>query len=248
MTREEAMVRMENNKARLDELVRAYNAATQEKRFEDALRIDKDIDTVVGEYAVDAQHAEFERCRESENPMMTAICLLDYTVLAVKDEPIENSELTERKVVEKKKMIDLAKLHKYCKGIGADEKWLNYAEKMNFLLTAQKAIDLGIDPKEINDSYAMADISRDLDMGKTPTSNTNLLRTLNMCVQAMIGDGFSATSHDVKYLLSIYSKHGKKALTVSCSNHAKFRSYLAEICHRIVLDKHYEVEYKAKKA
>ena len=60
-------------------------------------------------------------------------------------------------------------------GIGADKEWAYKVEKLNFLLTAQKAKDLGIDPKEVNDSFAMADISKQIDMGKNPTSKTNLL-------------------------------------------------------------------------
>ena len=75
-----------------------------------------------------------------------------------------------------------------------------------------------------------------------------MLRTLQTIVTSMLGEGYKATSHDVNYLLSVYTKKNRKALTVSCANHKNFTSYIAEICHRIVLGKHYDVEYKAKKS
>lgn len=120
-------------------------------------------------------------------------------------------------------------------------------EKFNFLLTAQKAIDLGIDPKEINDSYAMSDLSKQIDMGKTPTSKTNILKTLTKVVQAMIGEEYKPTSHDVNFLMSVYSKKSRKALTVTCANHKYLRGYLMEICNRIVTGGVYGLEYKAVK-
>ena len=63
----------------------------------------------------------------------------------------------------------------------------------------------------------------------------------------MLGDGYKATSHDVNFLMSVYTKKGRKALSVSCANHRFFCGYIAEVCHRIVTNKAYEVEYRAKK-
>ena len=118
---------------------------------------------------------------------------------------------------------------------------------MNFLLTAQKAIDLGLNPKDVNDSYAMSEIAAQYDMGKNPTSKTNMLRTLTTVVQAMLGEEYKPVSHDVNFLLSVYSRKNRRALTVSCANHRSFRNYIAEICHRIVTGKSYALDYKVKK-
>ena len=148
---------------------------------------------------------------------------------------------------DKERQIDLLKLHKYCGKIGANENWAHIAQKMNFLLTAQKAVDLGINPKAVNDSYAMSEIAREFDMGKNPVSKTNLLKTLQTVITAMLGEQYKATSHDVNFLMSVYSKKNRKALTVTCSNHRYFRNYLAEVCHRIVTGKSYELDYRTKK-
>ena len=112
---------------------------------------------------------------------------------------------------------------------------------------AFKARDLGLDPQKVNDSYAMSEIARQFEMGKNPTSKTNMLRTLQMVVTAMLGEGYKATSHDVNFLLSVYSRKNRKALVVSCANHRNFRAYIAEVCHRIVTGKEYELEYKTKR-
>ena len=109
------------------------------------------------------------------------------------------------------------------------------------------ARDLGLDPQKVNDSYAMSEIARQFEMGKNPTSKTNMLRTLQMVVTAMLGEGYKATSHDVNFLLSVYSRKNRKALVVSCANHRNFRAYIAEVCHRIVTGKEYELEYKTKR-
>lgn len=135
-------------------------------------------------------------------------------------------------------------------GIGADKNWVYQAEKLNFLFTVQRATDLGVPAerlKEINDSYAMSTIAKEFDMGKNPVSKTNILKTMQSLVTAMLGEGYKATSHDVNFILSVYARKNRKALTVSCANHKYFRNYMAEVCHRIVTGKTYDVEFKADK-
>jgi len=85
-------------------------------------------------------------------------------------------------------------------------------------------------------------------MGKTPTSKTNMLKTLQAVIDAMLGEGkFKATSHDVAYLLSVYSRKNRAALTVTCANHRYFRNYIAEVCHRCATGKSYEIDHCTKK-
>ena len=179
--------------------------------------------------------------------MLTAVTTLSFVTIGVKDEQKGDDKVPVRAIVDKERQIDLLKLHKYCGSIGANENWSSIAQKMNFLLTAQKAVDLGIDPKVVNDSYAMSEIAREFDMGKNPTSKTNLLKTLQTVITAMLGEQYKATSHDVNFLMSVYSKKNRKALTVTCANHRYFRNYLAEVCHRIVTGKTYELDFKTKK-
>ncbi len=244
MTTAESIARMAKLREELEELCKKYNEANQAGLAADVRKLDDEMTQRVNEYTSIVRDMCFEDCKAAADPMLKAITMLSYETIAAKDAKKGDMKIPVREIVPALKQIDLLKLDQFCGGIGADKNWSHYAMKLNFLLTAQKCKDLGIDPKSINDSYSMSEIARDLNMGKNPTSNTQLLKTLQKVVSAMIGDAYKATSHDVQYLMSIYTKKNKAALTVTCANHKYLRQYLAEICHRIVTNKAYSVEYK----
>ena len=247
MTREENTAKLATLRSEAEALVKEYNEAIQTGKFEEASKVDAKLTEKVNEYTATVRDMCFEDCKNTANPMLTAVTTLSYVTIGTKDEQKGDDKVPVRSIVDKERPIDLFKLDKYCGGIGADKNWLHIAQKMNLLLTAQQATDLGLDPKAVHDSYAMSEIAREFDMGKNPTSKTNLLRTLQTVITAMLGEGYKATSHDVNFLLSVYSKKNRKALTVTCANHRYFRNYMAEICHRIVTGKAYELDYKTKK-
>ena len=236
MTREEGMAKLAELKSSVDEQVKVFNDAVQNGRFEESTKADKAMTGTINEYTATVRDMCFEECKATDDPMLAAVKALSYVTIGVKDEQKGDDKVPVRVIVDKERQIDLLKLDKFCGGIGADPNWMHVAQKMNFLLTAQKAKDLGLDPAKVNDSYAMSEIARQFEMGKNPTSKTNLLKTLQMVVTAMVGDGHKATSHDVNFLL-----------TVSCANHRNFRGYVMEVCHRIVTGKSYELEYKTKR-
>ena len=248
MTKEEMTAMLTEIHAAADALALAYNDAMFSSNIDEATRVNAEIEKKIGEYAEQARLLVFCDCKDAEDPMMEAVKRLTYQVLSVKDEPVEGSDMTRRIIVLKDKQIDLLKLHKFCNGIGADHNWPYMIEKFNMLLTARKAEELGIDPQSINDSYAMSEIARDFDLGRNPASKTKILDTLRNIVCAMIGEEYmpNVNSHDVAFLLSIYSKKSRKALTVSCANHKYMRGYVMEICHRVATGKTYDVEYKTK--
>ncbi len=249
LSHDEAVKKMNGLRTEVEGLVSSYNEAYQAGKFEEAMKLSKAIEEKVNEYTSVVRDDCFEACKNSKDPMLTAVTLLSFVTIGVKDEQKGDDAIPVRIVVDKERQIDLFKLYKYCgeKGIGADPKWLYMAEQLNMLLTAQKAQDLGLDPKVVNDSFAMSNIAREIDLGKSPTSKTNILKTLQSIITAMLGEGYKATSHDVNFLMSTYSKKNRKALTVTTANHKTLRGLLAEICHRIVTDKQYAVDYKAVK-
>ena len=247
MTREENVAKLAQLKSEVGEIVKTYNDAIQNGRFEESTKADTAMTEKINEYTATVRDMCFEDCKATDDPMLAAVRTLSYVTIGVKDEKKGDDKVPVRTVVDKERAIDLLKLDKYCGGIGHDKEWMHVAQKMNFLLTCQKARDLGLDPQKVNDSYAMSEIARQFEMGKNPTSKTNMLRTLQMVVTAMLGDGYKATSHDVNFLLSVYSRKNRKALVVSCANHRSFRGYIAEVCHRIVTGKEYELEYKTKR-
>lgn len=251
MTREERVANLATLLTEAKTLCQSLNEARQEnKPTDEVAKIFTNLGEKVNEYTNAARTLAFEDCKATENPMLKAVTDLTYKTIAARDVQKDDGdkfpicEIDEDVV----RPIDLLKLHQYCDGVGADQNWPHIAQKMNFLLTAQKAVDLGIDPKEVNDSYEMSNIARGFDMGKNPTSKTNLLKTLQTVVFAMLGEGYKAKSHDVNFLMSVYARKSRKALTVSCANQRNFCRYLAEICHRIVTDGSYTMEYTKKKA
>lgn len=251
MTKTENAAKKAELRTKAEEQVKVYNDAIQNGKFEEALKADEEITKAVNEYTSIVREECFDECKSAENPMLEAVTRLTFTTIGTKDNKKGEEKIPVREVIDKDRAIDLLKLHKAVDGgIGVEKNWAHKAEKLNFLLTAQKAVDLGIKSeklKEIHDSYAMSEIAKQIDMGKTPTSKTNLLKTLQTVITAMLGEEVKATSHDVNYLMSIYSRKNRKALTVTCANHKYFRGYLAEICHHIVTGNPYEVEYKKAK-
>ena len=245
MAKEQNEVRLKELRSEAEELVKRYNDATQTGtgKYEEARKLDEAIQGKVNEYTSIVREMCFEECKAAPDPMLAAVTILSFVTIAVNDKKEGEDKIPIRSLIEKERPIDLLKLDQYCNGIGANKNWSHIAQKMNFLLTYQKAVDLGIDPKVVNDSYSMTSIAREFDMGKNPTSKTNLLKTLQAVVSAMLGDEYKATSHDVNFLLSVYARKNRKALTVSCANHKNFRNYIAEVCHRIVTGKSYGLDF-----
>ena len=177
MTREENTAKLAQLRSDAEALVKEYNEAIQNGKYEDATKADTKLTDTVNEYTATVRDMCFEDCKNTENPMLTAVTTLMFVTIGVKDEQKGDDKVPVRSIVDKERQIDLLKLHKYCGSIGANENWSHIAQKMNFLLTAQKCVDLGVDPKSVNDSYSMSEIAREFDMGKNPTSKTNLLKT-----------------------------------------------------------------------
>lgn len=231
-----------------ESLTLEFNDAVQNGDFNKSAELNDKIEQTVNEYTSIAREEAFAKCRATDNPMLTAIKLLTFTTIRAKDTKVGEEKIPVRVIEEVEKPIDLLKLHKSVEGgIGVDKDWVHKVEKLNFLLTAQKATELGIDVETVNESYAMSEIARKINMGKTPTSKTNILKSVQLVVTAMIGEEYKAVSHDVNFLMAIYSRKNRKALTVTCANHKYLRQYMMEICHRIVMGKTYNLEYKTIK-
>lgn len=243
MKREDRINEMAKLRAEAEELCKQYNELIIAGKFDSS--VEEKISEKVNEYTSHARTIAFEDCVATGDPMLEACKRLTYDTIRAKDEPIEDSKLKKKVIEDIGKPIQLGKLHKFADGgIGQDKNWIYALEQLNYILTAQKAVDLGIDPKDIKDNYYMSKISRDYDLGKNPASNTNLLKTLNSIIAMMVGADYKAVSHDVNYLKSIYTKKGRKALSVTCANHRFMQNYVQEICHRIICGKVYDVDYK----
>lgn len=270
MTRAEKIAELAKLREKAEGLVMQYNDGIQKDDSNPTIEIDeKDsegnstgnkvrvyistlLEQTVNTYTAKAREICFDDCRAADDPMLEAIKRLTFTTISVKETKKGDDKIPVSEIVEKEKAIDLLKLHKSVEGgIGKDPKWNGLVERMNFHMTARQAKrllkkkeHLSAILKEINDSYMMCEIARNIDMGKDPTSNTKLLGTLQAVVSAMIGEEYKATSHDVNYITDLYASKGRGALAVNCANHRYFRGYIAAVCHSIVTGEDYEISFK----
>lgn len=261
MSREERIAKLAETEAKIRELVSQYNEKIGDDKAADAYKLKPEIDKLLSDYAEDARIICFGDCRDSGDPMLEAVKELTYEVVSVKEIKSKDGGVPRLEVGSKNRNIDLRQLHKFINdGIGADKKWIYMIEQFNFRMTCRVAMEIGYTPdrmKEISDSYAMSAVAREIQLsasskGKTPdpTSNTQILKTLQGIVDAMLGAGnYKVTSHDIKYIEWIYGKkNNKQALTVSCANHKFLTQYIAEVCHHLVTGAEYCADYKAAKA
>jgi hypothetical protein len=254
-TREENLAKLVELRATADQKALEYNEALQKGEVKLYMKLDEEIKEAIGEYTGIVKLMCYQDCCATEDPMLAAVKTLTFMTIVAKDTLPEDSKIPVRTIEAKEKDIDLLDLDKYARknggeGIGHEKNWAHHMQAFNCALTAQKALDLGAsadDLKTINDSYNMSTIAQAIEMGKNPCSKTQMLKTLQSVITDMLGDGYKATSHDVNYLMSVYSKKGKKALAVSCASHRHLAVYIGRVCHRIVTGKSYEVEYKKRK-
>lgn len=249
MTNEERIAKLAELDADVKGRVQLYNEAVLEGDLNKAAAINGGIEDKVNEYTGIARDLCFAECLACDDPMLEAVKRLSFQTIAVKDVKQDDGKSTKREVIQKERQIDIAKLHDIATGgIGHNKDWPLMIQKLNLLMTVEVAKELGIDPTNIYNCYKISDIAREYKMGKTPASKTNLLKTLTMIVQAMIGEDYKPTSHDVNFLIRAYTRKDRRALTIACANHKYMRGYIMEICHKIALGKEYSVRHPEKKA
>lgn len=224
------MATLAEMRAKAEELLEKADSA---ETITEAQKFEKELEQTINECTAEMKLQAFNKCQSSANPMHTAILEFDFPSIKVKETKDKDSGNVVRSIVECRKPIDLGELHKKIGGIGADKNWIYIAEKLNYLLTIRAAKELGTSVKTEN--YRMNEVSQQIDMGKTPLSNTNILKTLQVVITSMLGEGNNATSHDVKYLMYVYAQDNKKSKTaITAANHKTLRMYLKKVCYRIL--------------
>lgn len=210
-----------------------------------------ETDKVINEYTGHAKALCYEDCRATGDPMTEACRRVFYQSYRIADSETEDGTKI-RDLEPQNKRINLKDLHNRTDGgIGKDKQWINIGEKLNMLMTVRAIERLKgkVDLKEFNDSYYISDIAKAIDLGKTPCSNTNILKTLRAAISAMIGEEYApkVNSHHVNEMCDTYiKKDNKVALRRKASNHDAFRVTLMEICHSVITDGEFEVTYKQK--
>jgi len=240
----------------ISELVNQYNKSAEYSEFKVMKEIDKKIADKVQEYSEVAEAECFAECLKAENPMKAAAEMVRYSTVKVRD--VKDDGALTRVIEASSKQIDPLRLHKKAKdGIGADKAWFLMIEKLNLLMTCRRAIELGLDPKQVQNTYSMSEEACKIESLLSETDPTKydknvadevLRQDVQKIVDAMLGEGFAVTDVMINYLLMIYTrKDSRKALSVSCANHKYMRTYMLDICHAAVTGNEFYLNYKVKK-
>lgn len=255
---------------KMKEAIGDYNKALEEGKLDAMADAEHEVKERAKKYAGLAQTAFFESVSDKEDyngTILRAVKELTYKTkwyrINKDEETITGMEMTEKSV-----MVDLRKL---CRHNGFEKAWIHTLEKFNLLLTLRAATELcGVDKdatdaqreefkrvlQTINDSFYMKEKAKEIELGKTPTSKTQLCRQLQAVIDKILfvatdknsdKNLYAANSHDVAYLLMCYTKRGKSALKVVCSKHSFVERLVTEILHRVITGGVYDVEYQVVK-
>jgi hypothetical protein len=141
-------------------------------------------------------------------------------------------------------------LKRYCDELGYDVSWYYEMQALNKRLTMKVAETVGFTPEEvaaIDGSYAMHKNAREIALGETPTSNTQMVKHLQRVFDLLSPNTGKVNNHDIGFILSCYSKKSREALKVACSRHNALMAILLDVFHRVVTNGKYDVVYKEVK-
>ena len=232
----------------VDAGILAYNAALALQDIEAMQAADAAIEKALGEFAEAAECEVFAICKAEDHPLRKAAELHSFRVLKVSAKR-EDKILTGYVKGEKEKPIDLAKLAAKC---GLPTLWTHDVESLNQLLTLRVAQEMGASAAELKSiakSYFMTRGVVEIEAGKTPTSNTQLVKRLQEICDKILGENVArANNHDLAYIIAAHTKKGKARISVNTAKHDFMRRLILDVLHRCITGAAYEVEFKTFKA
>ena len=146
--------------------------------------------------------------------------------------------------------VEQLDLHDYCEHKGLDLAWYYNAQAFGKRVTLRVADDLGIPAsrvKTINDSYSMHAIASEIDLGKTPTSNNQMVQHLQRVLNELCPEAGKVNSHDIAYILYRVSKVSNKnlmAVGVAATN--RILSAIGTAFYRVATNGMYDVDFKTR--
>lgn len=250
------VLQMNQSRETVDRLVQQRNESAEFSEFKVMKKLDEKIAEELVKFSTASENECFRKLKASENPMMEACKVLRFDTLKVREAKQEEGAAI--LVVETStKAIDPLRLHKQTNdGIGAVKTWPSMVEKLNCLLTARMAAELGKNPKEVFDCYAMSDAAKTYEAFRTASdtgasvydknaADACLLQDIQLMMNAMIGEGFTADESMVSFLLNGYArKDSKQSLSLTMATHKHLRQMLLELCGHAVTGIDYNLNFK----
>lgn len=238
-------------KDQLVDLINKYNVALKAKNLDDMTAIEKAVRDTEAEFANQSQQDMFSECKKAENPILEGVRRYTYPILKHKMER-DGELITGMDLVDdREKQVDLVKLCKFC---NLPTLWAYKVEKAGELLCIRTAKELGMttdEIKQIAKTYRMAKAAEEVELGGTPTSNTQICKLLQKVIDDILfeddGTGknkYKVNSHDVAYLLMCYTKRGRKQLSVTVAKASFLHGLIVDVLHRIACGLKYGLEYQ----
>lgn len=139
-------------------------------------------------------------------------------------------------------------LKRFCEVKGFDLGWFYELQALNKRLTLRVANNIGVsaaEMKRIDDSYSMDKLASEIQLGKTPTSDTQVVKHMQRVLDMLSPNEGKVNGHDLGYVMACYTKRNNKAaLRVQCSKHTLLMSLMGDVFFRIVTKGVYGVDYK----
>lgn len=244
---------------KLPQLIEEHNKLLLEKGAVACASLGGNITELSNELVKCYKVVAFEELLVEENPLISAITKLNINIKRAKLTKAEGVNVRVYSLEDSELRIDIKEFEKYSKKqLTSNKDWHHAISKFNYLLLTYMVENLmrNKELKEselarVRDNYHMKEIAKAIDLGETPTSNTQMLKQLNLIIGNIIGKDYKinnkavkATSHDVFWLERVYLKKGKTALTAIAINDNQLRGIITEIIHGLLTGKEYKVESK----
>lgn len=157
-----------------------------------------------------------------------------------KDGKLENIEPILKPVV--------VNLKSYCEYHKYKLDWFYEMQAFNKRLALRLADDIGVSAKrkaEIQNDYYLHKFAKQIELGQTPTSNTQVVRHLQQIFDMLCpGTGKKVNNRDLAFIERACSKLGKDPLTLVTSKHNALMGILLRVFHRVVTGAVYDESVK----
>lgn len=244
-----------------DAIIAAYNTAVKsDAKVSELDKLNAQTAEIEKEYSRSAFHAQclnlFALNLSPSESMHYAAENLFYTIRKHKD--VEDDNGITRVAIEKNKGLDLAAVAEFFadrkKQFGNESIWMYKVAAFNKLLCLRAAVRIGADAKKVAEEFRMPKAAKEVSLGKTPTSNTQLLKQLQAVIDSMCfipnengTNTLKVNSHDVAYLTDLYAKRGREVLTIATARPKYMEKLIAEILFKIVTERTFGLEYQKEK-
>lgn len=210
-----------------------------------------ELQTLEAEYAESERIRVFSELRGRENPVLSAVMMHDYETLSHRvNRDSDTGSVIGVELVYRPVQVDLVRFCRFCKLPTA---WQFKVEKLNQLLTLRDAQELKLssaEMKNISKSFYMNEKAREIDIGKTPTSNTQVLSLIQSAIDDVLflddGKGKNSVrvnSHDLAYIIKCRTKRSTPLKVSVCKNQMLHKLFV-DVMYRITTGQMYGLDYK----